>query len=101
MVYIIHTIQNTGLRCCGIALSVGFLAALNPQANAVHGDDLLTCTPSGTTMDWSNDERLGELVSSLRGLVHEGINPDVYPLAELAAAQHHLELWGSLSDCEN
>ncbi|MEP1214950.1 MAG: hypothetical protein ABJM11_12060 [Marinobacter sp.] len=84
-----------------MTLLATILAAVSPSVSAVHGDDLLTCDLKGAATDWSDHKRLGELIEGLRGLHHDGLNPDGYPLRELSSAMEHLALWGSLSDCEN
>ncbi len=101
MMYIFHTIKNNAFYRFQKALLIAVLATVSPSVTAVHGDDLLTCEIAGTTTDWSDPQRLNELIDGLRGLHKEGLNPDVYPLGKLSSALDHLALWGSLSDCEN
>ncbi len=101
MMYIFHTIKNRASCRFHMALLIAVLATVSPSATAVHGDDLLTCETTGSTADWSDPQRLDELISGLRNLHEDGLNPDVYPLQELDNARAHLSLWGSLSSCEN
>lgn len=99
MVYIFHTIKNR-IRRCVTALLAMIMAAASPFAIAVHGEDLLSCEITETVTDWSDRQRLNELIKGLRELHKDGLNPDVYPLQELGSAMYHLAFWGSLSDCE-
>lgn len=101
MMYIFHTIKNSGHHRFPMALLMASLATVSPSVTAVHGDDLLTCEITGTTINWSAPQRLNELIDGLRRLHEDGLNPDVYPLRELSSALEHLALWGSLSGCEN
>ncbi|KPP97734.1 MAG: hypothetical protein HLUCCO03_11190 [Marinobacter sp. HL-58] len=100
MMYTIYTIQHTGQRG-GIALLATLLFSFSAPAAAVHGDDLLRCETTGMAADWSDSERLDELIDGLRNLYRHGLHPDLYSLRELVTIREHLSLWGSLSDCEN